>query len=127
MKQIGPDCAGAALGLRVYPRTALEQIVAEELQDPMSPAIRRKYSGPVDLLQPTFYISPALGERPAELVRDLINGDKRFFEPALETDGSTAEADAGNYNYNENLLLAQAIEKGARGAYWDILRQIRGN
>ena len=139
IKHIGPDCAGAALGLRVYPRTALEQIVAEELRDPASPAIRRKYSGPIDLLQPTFYISPALGERPAELVRDLINGDKRFFEPALETEGSMgfqsmkhgqdgrATTDAGNYNYNENLLLAQAIEKGARGAYWDILRQIRSN
>jgi radical SAM superfamily enzyme YgiQ (UPF0313 family) len=127
IKQIGPDCAGAALGLRVYPRTVLEQVVAEELRGPASPAIRRKYSGPIDLLKPTFYISPALGERPAELVRDLINGDKRFFEPALETDSQTAEDDAANYNYNENLLLAQAIQKGARGAYWDILRQIRSN
>jgi radical SAM superfamily enzyme YgiQ (UPF0313 family) len=125
IKQIGPDCAGAALGLRVYPGTTMEQIIAEELRDTANSGIRRKYRGPINLLKPTFYISTALGERPAELVRDLINGDKRFFEPALETDSQTAEADAANYNYNENLLLTRAIQSGARGAYWDILRQLR--
>jgi radical SAM superfamily enzyme YgiQ (UPF0313 family) len=126
IKQIGPDCAGAALGLRVYPGTAMEQIVAEELKDPANTGIRRKYSGPINLLKPTFYISRALGERPAEFVRDLIAGDRRFFEPALETPDQTAETgDAANYNYNENLLLTQAIQQGARGAYWDILRRIR--
>ena len=128
IKQIGPDCAGAALGLRVYPGTAMELIVAEELRDPANSGIRRKYSGPINLLKPTFYISTALGERPAEFVRDLIAGDQRFFEPTLEIDSQTAEsADAANYNYNENLLLTQAIQKGARGAYWDILRHLRSN
>jgi len=102
IKQIGPDCAGAALGVRIYPGTAMEQIIADELRKPTN--------------------------SPAELVRDLINGDKRFFEPALETDSRIAESDdATNYNYNENLLLTQAIQKGARGAYWDILRHIRNN
>jgi hypothetical protein len=103
----------------------MEQIIAEELRAPANSGIRRKYSGPINLLKPTFYISMALGERPAELVRDLIDGDKRFFEPALEAGSQTAEGDAANYNYNENLLLTQAIQKGARGAYWDILRQLR--
>jgi radical SAM superfamily enzyme YgiQ (UPF0313 family) len=128
IKQIGPDCAGAALGLRVYPGTAMEQIVAEELKNPKNSGIRRKYRGPINLLKPTFYISKALGEYPAEFVRDLITGDKRFFEPALEVDNRTAGSDdAANYNYNENLLLTQAIQQGARGAYWDILRQLRIN
>jgi len=128
IKQIGPDCAGAALGLRVYPGTALEQIIAGELQRPKKSGIRRKYRGPIDLLKPTFYISRDLGEYPAEFVIDLIDGDKRFFEPALEADSKTTESDdAANYNYNENLLLTQAIQKGARGAYWDILRHIRSN
>lgn len=127
IKQIGPDCAGAALGIRVYPGTAMEQIIAEELKNPTNSGIRRKYSGAINLLKPTFYISPALGEHPAEFVRDLIAGDKRFFEPALETDSQTAEGDAANYNYNENLLLTQAIKQGARGAYWDILRHLRSN
>jgi radical SAM superfamily enzyme YgiQ (UPF0313 family) len=147
IKQIGPNCAGAALGLRVYPGTALEQIIAEELQGLTNSGVRRKYSGPINLLKPTFYISPALGEHPAELVRDLIDGDRRFFEPALESDcgvgfqpmkhgqarpersrsDGRATDDAANYNYNENLLLTEAIQKGARGAYWDILRHLRSN
>jgi hypothetical protein len=88
--------------------------------------IRRKYTGPIDLFKPTFYISKALGGRPAELVRDLIDGDQRFFEPTDEIDRKAEEnGDTANYNYNENLPLIQAIQKGARGAYWDILRQSR--
>lgn len=132
IKQINPDCAGAALGMRIYPRTAAEKIVADELAGGNDSSICRKYSGPIDLLKPTFYISEALGERPAELVRDLIGADQRFFEPAVETANPSGDAlrrggDAANYNYNENLLLEQAIRKGARGAYWDILRRLRGN
>jgi hypothetical protein len=128
IKKIGPDCAGAALGMRVYPRTAMETILFNELQEGKQKNIRRKYSGSINLLQPTFYISETLGERPAEFVRDLIAGDQRFFEPAIEVDQGTSEdGDAANYNYNENLLLTQAIQKGARGAYWDILRQLRNS
>jgi len=128
IKKINPDCAGAALGVRIYPCTAMEKIVAEELREGKDFNIRRKYSGSIDLLKPTFYISNALGERPAELVRDLIGGDKRFFEPAVETQLDSDKNDgSANYNYNENLLLVRAIKNGARGAYWDILRQLRNS
>jgi len=126
IKQIDPDCAGAPLGVRIYPRTAMESIVSNELHKGGETSIRRKYDGPIDLFKPTFYISGALGDRPAELVRDLIGGDRRFFEPALDAAEQTDEdGDAGNYNYNENLLLEEAIAAGARGAYWDILRRLR--
>lgn len=126
IKKIGPDCAGAALGMRVYPRTAMQTILSDEVREGKEGNIHRKYSGPIDLLKPTFYISKALGERPAEFVRDLIAGDQRFFEPAIEVDRQVIDdGDAANYNYNENLVLTQAIQKGARGAYWDILRQLR--
>jgi len=128
IKEINPDCAGAALGVRIYPRTAMEKIVAKELQEGNESSIRRKYSGTIDLLKPTFYISEALGNKPAELVKDLIGGDKRFFEPANEIMEETPEeSDASDYNYNENLLLTRAIQNGARGAYWDILRKLRNN
>ncbi len=128
IKKINPDCAGAALGVRIYPRTAMEKIVTKELRSGENANIRRKYSGPINLFKPTFYISKALGKEPAELVRDLIGGDKRFFEPASENNRKESEdGDATDYNYNENQLLTQAIQKGARGAYWDILRQLRGN
>jgi radical SAM superfamily enzyme YgiQ (UPF0313 family) len=128
IKEINPDCAGAALGVRIYPRTAMEKIVAAELQTGNEFSIRRKYIGPIDLLKPTFYISEALGNKPAELVKDLIGGDKRFFEPASEINDEVSEKGAAaDYNYNENLLLTRAIENGARGAYWHILRKLRNN
>ena len=126
IKKINPECAGAALGVRIYPGTGMGEIAAQELREGKDSNIRRKYEGAIDLLKPTFYISEALGERPAELVRDLIGGDERFFEPAVEVEGETTEEGNGsNYNYNENLPLTEAIERGARGAYWDILRQLR--
>jgi len=125
IKKINPDCAGAALGVRIYPGTAMEEIVARQLRKGEYAGIRRKYDGPIDLLKPTFYISPGLGESPAEAVRDLIGGDRRFFEPALETDLERSGAGPDNYNYNQNLPLIEAIGKGARGAYWDILRRLR--
>jgi hypothetical protein len=80
--------------------------------------LRRRYSGPVDLLRPTFYIAAALGEQPARSVRDLIGDDGRFFPPLLEQDPGSA----GDHNYNDNQQLVEAIAAGARGAYWDILR-----
>lgn len=126
IKKINPDCAGAALGVRIYPNTAMEKISARELRNETDSNIHRKYTGPIDLLKPTFYISKALGEHPAQLVRDLIDGDQRFFEPSVETEQKTKETGVpANYNYNENLPLIKAIRKGARGAYWDILRQSR--
>lgn len=126
IKHINPDCAGAALGIRVYPGTEMGKTVDLELKSGVSLNIRRKYEGPIDLFKPTFYISGALGERPAQLVRDLIAGDQRFFEPSIEIEQEkTGEGDPTGYNYNENLALVQAIKMGARGAYWDILRQMR--
>ncbi len=126
MKKIAPDCVGATLGMRLYPGTAVGKKVTEEFQAGEVSAIRRKYDGPLNLLQPTFYISKTLGLQPAKLVRDLIGGDERFFEPAVEIDHSVTPSDeAANYNYNENQQLVQAIRDGARGAYWDILRKLR--
>ncbi len=126
IRKVNPECAGAALGIRIYSGTGMGKVVAQELREGKDSNIRCKYEGAIDLLKPTFYISEALGERPGELVRDLIGGDERFFEPAVETEREATEGGgASNYNYNENLPLIEAIEKGARGAYWDILRQLR--
>lgn len=125
-KQIEPDCVGAALGVRVYPGTVLEKIVQKETSLQNNLNIRRKYSGPVDFFKPTFYIASALGEKPAELVCDLIGEDKRFFPPSpeiLQQDVEVKTSSDHNYNYNE--LLIDAIRNGARGAYWDILRKLK--
>jgi len=126
IKQIEPDCAGAPLGIRVYPGTQMANLAAIEGPPETNPNIHRRYSGPVDLFQPTFYISQALGPQPARLIKDLIAGDKRFFEPtepaALQEDESEQSTD---HNYNDNMELVEAIQQGRRGAYWDILHELR--
>jgi len=126
IKQINPDCAGAPLGVRIYPGTEMAKIVQSEGTLETNPNIRRKYAGPVDFFQPTFYISNKLGPQPAQFINDLIAGDKRFFPPTPEVflqDGRPAI----DHNYSDNIELVEAIKAGARGAYWDILHQIRGS
>ncbi len=142
IKHINPDCAGAALGIRIYPNTRMAEIVTAEGLPESNPNLHRRYDGPVDFLRPTFYIASALGERPAALVRRLIGGDERFFEPMEETApealpsplagegagvrGTSRSAVGADYNYNDNTPLVDAIRAGARGAYWHILRRMRG-
>ncbi len=121
IKKIGPDCAGAALGIRVYPGTGMADALTRQGPLHENPGLRRKYAGPIDFFQPTFYIAPALGPEPARLIKHLIAGDQRFFAPMAEPPG----AEATDHNYNDNTELVEAIRRGARGAYWDILRQLR--
>jgi radical SAM superfamily enzyme YgiQ (UPF0313 family) len=126
IKQIDPDCTGAPVGVRVYPGTEMARIAEAEGPPDDNPNIHRKYDGPVDFLKPTFYISQALGPNPARIIKDLIAGDKRFFEPTEEADADAAEkAVSTDHNYNENIALTEAIKQGARGAYWNILRSLR--
>ena len=124
VKRIGPDAVGASLGLRIYPGTPMTELLAAEGPLETNDNLRRKYDGPVDFFKPTFYLSSLLGERSAELVCDLIRGDRRFFAPVSEVAVAT---EATDHNYNDNTELLTAIEGGARGAYWDILRGIRAS
>ena len=124
MRRVEPDCVGAALGVRVYPGVPFAARLNHEGSPASNPNLR--FASPLPdtpvgsdlLLSPVFYIDRALGDAPAQLVRRLIGGDPRFFEPM---DEQTSE----NYNYNDNQPLIEAIRRGARGAYWDILRQLR--
>ena len=75
-----------------------------------NPGLHRKYPGPIDLFQPTFCISPALGPEPARLIKNLIAGDTRFFEPMAEQ----LDAEATDHNYNDNTELVEAIRQGPR-------------
>ncbi len=122
IKHINPDCAGAALGMRLYPDTLATQMLESEGTFRSGVGLRRRYDGPVELLLPTFFISPALGTHPARLVRELIGNDQRFFPPVEE---ATFVAAADDHNYCDNRELVHAIARGARGAYWDILRQMQ--
>lgn len=121
VKKAAPDCAGAALGVRLYPGTGLVEHLRRQGPLETCPGLRRRYDGPVRLERPTFYIAPALGPDPAGLVCDMIAGDTRFFAPTSEV----TPAPASDHNYNENTVLVDAIAGGARGAYWDILRRLR--
>jgi radical SAM superfamily enzyme YgiQ (UPF0313 family) len=123
VKAIDPDCAGASLGMRLYPGTgAIAALGGEEALDRLA-GVRRRYGGPIHLLRPTFYLSPELGPRPARLVEELIDGDPRFFPP--QDEAASGDQTSGDHNYNDNRRLADAIAGGARGAYWDILRRTR--
>ena len=103
----------------------LADMVEAEGEPASNPHIKRKYDGPVDFFQPTFYLSQDLGENPAQLVRKLAAGDPRFFEPMEEAKFESAQQELKDHNYNDNAELAEAIANGARGAYWNILRQLR--
>jgi hypothetical protein len=90
-----------------------------------NPSIRRHYEGPIDLLRPTFYISSSMGEQPARMVRDLVGDDPRFFPPEDDSAVDPGRQPAGDHNYSDNQALVEAIARGARGAYWDLLRQMQ--
>ncbi|HRY29933.1 MAG TPA: radical SAM protein [Elusimicrobiota bacterium] len=105
------DRVGVAVGVRVYPGTPLAEQIKRE------PALRAGLRGDPESLAPAFYVSPALGADPFDLVRTLTGNDDRFLLPSGK--------DEKDYNYNDNTVLARAVEAGHRGAYWDILRRLK--
>jgi radical SAM superfamily enzyme YgiQ (UPF0313 family) len=106
-RQSEADRIGIAAGVRVYPGTQLSNIMAQvELKDGCT--------GGHDPLEPLFFLEPEVAPFVFELLDDFTGDDKRFFF----FDPSRPDR---NYNYNANQLLLEAIKKGYRGAYWDIL------
>jgi hypothetical protein len=109
IKRAAPDRVGVAVGVRVYRGTELSNMVGQE-------AVRKGLIGGADESEPVFFLEPAVAPFVTELLDELIDNDERFFF----FDSSRPERD---YNYNANERLIQALEKGYRGAYWDILRK----
>jgi radical SAM superfamily enzyme YgiQ (UPF0313 family) len=108
VKKCGADRIGVAIGVRVYPGTALANLVKAH-------NYRAGLTGSDDPEQPLFYLEPAVQEKIYEILQQCIGDDSRFlfFNP---------DNPDKNYNYNANQRLVDAIRDGARGAYWDILR-----
>lgn len=109
MRQAAPDRVGVSIGVRVYPGTELANLIMDEelkkgLTDGEEP-------------QPLFFIEPKIAPLVFQLLDNLVGNDRRFFffEPSRPEQ---------NYNYNANQKLIEAISKGYRGAYWDILRRM---
>ena len=117
VKKAGPDCVGLSLGVRVYDGTPLAAQVREMGGMESNNALSGAKLDNESYLRPLFYLSPQLGPDPVSFVRDLVGDDERFFLPG----GPDEERD---YNYNGNDRLVQAIGRGERGAYWDILRRM---
>jgi hypothetical protein len=110
MKRTQPERVGVSMGVRVYPGTELAQRFAQEGR-------KEGLTGGASPDDPVFYLEPAVALFIVQLLEKLIGDDRRFFF----TDPAKADR---NYNYNANQRLVKAIQKGFRGAYWDILRRI---
>ena len=112
-KELDVSLVGIAAGVRVYPGTPLGNAVATgTITEGLRPATG------ADPTQPLFYLSPSLGDDIATYVNQLVSGDPRFLV-------LSAPGEEGSYNYAGDELLSRLIEQGARGAYWDILRNYR--
>jgi len=116
MRRAQPDRVGVTVGVRVYPGTALADMVSQgdrraglsggdDLQVPQA-----------SLSDPVFFLEPKVAPFVFDLLDELVGEDMRFFF----FDPSRPDR---NYNYNANERLSEAIGKGFRGAYWDILRR----
>jgi radical SAM superfamily enzyme YgiQ (UPF0313 family) len=119
MNLLNPSCVGIALGVRLYPGTPLAtRLTTRPLA--YQPGLVGELENNDDLTKPVFYVAPELGPDPISYVAEIVNGDQRFFCPDPATQLT-------NYNYRNNAPLMEAIRKGYRGAYWDILRRVQEN
>jgi len=100
---LNPYRVGISYGLRVYPGTDFHEYLK-----------KTGYQLPTSLLHPHFYLADRVKEGIDEFIRELIQGDERFYFNAKEESNQ-------NYNYNSNSVLEDAIKKGFRGAFWDVL------
>ncbi|MDH7568427.1 MAG: B12-binding domain-containing radical SAM protein [Armatimonadota bacterium] len=108
-----PHRIGLSVGVRVYPGTPLARLVPNQPE-----ALHGPGAHTADLATPLFYLSPSLGAGIFSLVSEIVGDDPRFFfsDPTTPT---------RNYNYSGNEMLVEAIARGYRGAYWDILRRVQ--
>jgi len=119
MKMIKPERVGISLGVRLYPVTRLGQEIIETSQGDLSdnPSLFGELENNESMLRPVYYCDANLGEDVEDWLHDMVGDDPRFLL------GRRTDANL-NYNYNDNPELTEAIKRGHRGAYWDILRRL---
>ena len=117
MKETEPDRVGVMVGVRIYAGTELGNMVLKESRMEENRNLQGKVRGNSDFFEPVFYVSSKLGEDVDFYISGLISGDRRFFF-------ATRNDQESGYNYNQNRVLVEAIQRGYRGAYWDILRRL---
>jgi hypothetical protein len=118
MKKASPDRVGISLGVRLYRGTSLaRRVIRAEGFRTANKNLHGVIQGNEEMLRPIFYLPGGLGEDVEEFIERQIAGDPRFLL------GSRKNVER-NYNYNENSRLMEAIQRGYRGAFWDILKRM---
>lgn len=119
MKKIKPDRVGISLGVRLYPMTPLGREIRSQSKGLLSddPSLFGDLQDNESWLRPVYFCDAGLGDDVEDWLHGLVGNDSRFLL------GRRTDANL-NYNYNDNPELAEAIENGHRGAYWDILRRL---
>ena len=119
MKKIMPERVGISLGVRLYPVTWLGQEVINTSKSDLSdnPNLFGELEDNLSFLRPVYYCDANLGEDVEDWLHEMVGDDPRFLL------GRRTDANL-NYNYNDNPELTEAIKRGHRGAYWDILRRV---
>jgi len=111
VRELDIPLAGIAAGVRVYPGTPLGKAIADgSIKGGLHPESGHAF------YEPSFYLSPYIGNDASALIKELVAGDPRFLV-------LLSPEEAGSYNYADAEALCRMIKEGARGAYWDIIRR----
>ena len=102
MDQLSPTAIIAMLGIRIYPGTEMERIA-------LSQGVIHQES---HLIYPHFYISPLLGGRLEQLVREKALERNRWIVPGLEI------------NISQN-LMEQIRKFQIRGPLWELVGRMK--
>jgi radical SAM superfamily enzyme YgiQ (UPF0313 family) len=117
MRKISPSRVGLSIGVRIYSGTKLAEMVKLGGVSRENENLLGCIDSNEDFFKPIFYLSSKAGGDVTTYVAQLIGDDKRFFF-------ANPDDKDQNYNYNKNKVLVEAVKKGYRGAYWDILRRL---
>jgi radical SAM superfamily enzyme YgiQ (UPF0313 family) len=102
MDQLDSTALIAMLGIRIYPGTEMERIS-------LSQGVIHEDS---NLINPHFYISPALGGRLGEMIQEKALARKRWIVPGLEI------------NISQN-LIEQIRRFRIRGPLWELVGRMK--
>jgi len=119
MKRIRPHRVGISLGVRLYPFTELGRQIRKNRGGRWTdnPSLFGELAHNESWLRPIYFCEASLGQDVEDWLEALVGGDPIFLL-ARRTDAHP------DYNYNDNPQLTEAIRKGHRGAFWDILRRV---
>jgi hypothetical protein len=102
MEELSPTAVIAMVGLRIFPGTELARVAMEE--EILSPG--------QDLLQPTFYVAPAVKDQILNRVFEETAIHPNWIVPGL------------NVHYSEK-LRSKLRRLGVKGPLWEYMKMMR--